>query len=74
MKYLKNARNTNKYLTYLESFKVMCCFLEKYYEQTRSDDVGSLLGELQILEDHTTADPAAWYDWLDCVKTIKIDA
>lgn len=62
----------NETLSYLEAFKAMCCFLEKYYEQTSSDDVGSLLGEMQILEDNETADPAAWHDWLDCVKKIKL--
>lgn len=49
----------------------MICFLEKYDEQTTSDDVGTLLGELQFLSDGDTADPAAWNDWLDCVKRIK---
>ncbi len=34
-------------LTYLEAFKVMNCFLEKYYEQTSSEDIGSLLGGIQ---------------------------
>lgn len=53
-----------------EAFKAMKYFLEKYYEQTRSSDVGSLLGGLQILEDNTTADPAAWSDWMDAVSKI----
>ncbi len=57
-------------LTYLEAFKAMRCFLENYYDQTNSDDVGSLLGEMQILEDGETADPASWDDWMDCVKNI----
>jgi len=59
-----------KSLTYLEAFKAMCCFLEKYYEQTSSDDIGSLLGEMQILEDQSTADPAAWEDWINCIQKI----
>ena len=61
----------NDHLSSLEAFKSMVCFLEKYFEQTSSDDVGSLLGELQLLKDGGTADPAAWSDWLDCVKRIK---
>lgn len=59
-------------LTYFEAFKAMSCFLEKYYDQTSSDDVGSLLGEMRILENGSTADPAAWEDWLNCIyKVIK---
>ena len=57
-------------LTYLEAFKAMNYFLKKYYEQTSSDDVGSLLGEMQILGDGVTADPAAWEDWIECVTRI----
>ncbi len=54
-------------LSYIEAFKSMVCFLENYFEHTSSDDVGSLLRDLQFLEDGGTADPAAWEDWLDCV-------
>ena len=57
-------------LTYLEAFKVMSCFLERYYEQTSSEDIGSLLGEIQILEDRKTADPAAWEEWINCIRVI----
>ena len=32
-----------KSLTDLEAYKAMFCFLEKYYNQTGSDNVGSLL-------------------------------
>jgi len=34
-----------------------------YYERTLSDDVGSLMGDLQLVGTDTTADPAAWQDW-----------
>ena len=59
-------------LNYLEAYKAMFCFLENYYNQTGSDDVGALLGSMQILENTSTADPAIWNDWKDCVeKTIS---
>ncbi len=58
-------------LTYLESFKAMNCFLVKHYEQTSSEDIGSLLGEIQLLEDGKTADPAAWEDWINCIQLIS---
>ena len=65
-------KNQDNKISHLEAFKAMQCFLEKYYEQTKSADVGSLLGDLQILQDRTTADPATWHDWLDCInKSIK---
>lgn len=53
------------------AYKAMIRFLEKYYERTNSDDIGSLLGDLQLLSDGSTADPAAWNDWIDSINTIK---
>ena len=54
-----------------EAYKCMVLFLEGYYERTHSDGVGSLLGDMIVLEDGTTADPAAWIDWLECVNQIN---
>ena len=48
----------------------MVLFLEEFYNRTQSDDVGGLLGDLILLEDGSTADPAAWYDWVECVKKV----
>lgn len=51
-------------ITALNSFKAMICFLDDYYNKTLSDDIGSLLGDIQLLEDGSnTWDPAAWNDW-----------
>jgi len=45
----------------LQAFKAMVCFLDDYYNETLSDDLGSLLGDMQLLEDDNgTWDPAAW--------------
>ncbi|MFA6066166.1 MAG: hypothetical protein WC707_03220 [Candidatus Babeliaceae bacterium] len=57
-------------LTKLQAFNVMRKFLENYYEKTLSDDIGALLGDLQLLQDNRTADPAAWNDWLNCINQI----
>ncbi len=38
-----------------EVFMSMVKFLEMYYERTGSNDVGSLLGDLIILEDRVIA-------------------
>lgn len=51
-------------MTALNAFKAMTCFLDNYYRKTLSDDVGSLLGNIQLFEDGSgTWDPAAWNDW-----------
>ncbi|MDR3550964.1 MAG: hypothetical protein P4L31_06130 [Candidatus Babeliales bacterium] len=65
-------------LTNLQAFNAMEKFLEIYYEQTHSDDAGSLLGEMSFLLDGSTADPATWGDWTDSIdavlnKTSKIN-
>lgn len=58
----------------LEAYKAMVRFLEKYYNRTKSDDIGSLLGDMILIESHRTADPAVWEDWLECIENDgKID-
>lgn len=61
----------DKKLSYKDAFLAMTYFLEEYYSRIGSDDVGSLLGDLIILEDGITADPAAWQDWIKCVKKVE---
>jgi len=62
-------------MTVRQGFEAMLLFLEGIYQRTGSDDLGALLGDLQMLEDGTTADPAAWQDWLNsvCVVTSGTD-
>ena len=55
-------------LTQEQAFVATIEFLDNYYQQTQSDDIGALLGSLQLLEDGKPADPAMWYDWLQSVK------
>jgi hypothetical protein len=57
------------YLTNLQAFECMKCFLERYYFRTKSDDIGSLLGDLQNLGDEP-ADIATWQEWLKCIDSI----
>lgn len=57
-------------LTTQQAFEAMVLFLEGFYERTQSDDVGGLLGDLILLEDGETADPAAWDDWMKCVRRV----
>ena len=61
--------NQDKQISYLQAFKAMQHFLEKYYEQTHSDDIGSLLGDMELdAKTIKTRDPAAWSDWIECIK------
>jgi hypothetical protein len=60
-------------LTEKEAFLTMVSFLEEYYQQTKSDDIGALLGSLQLLGDGMTADPAMWHDWLVVVNQTLSD-
>lgn len=55
-------------LTYEQSFAAMFCFLDKYWKQTCSDDIGGLLGSLSIQRDGKPADVAMWNEWLSCCK------
>lgn len=63
--------NMENKLTLKEAFVAMRLFLEEYYQRTSSDDVGSLLGDLDFLDDGGTADPAAWEDWIECVEKVQ---
>jgi len=62
--------NQHKNLTLLQAFNAMRVFLEDYYKRTLSDDIGSLLGDLQLFQDNTTADPAAWNDWIRATDSV----
>ena len=59
-------------LSYQEAFTAMQFFLEKYYEETSSDDIGCLLGEISmnIWSDGSTGDPAAWSEWLQAINKV----
>ena len=60
----------NKILTLDEAYDAMFDYLDKYYDRTKSDDVGSLLGEMSLLQDGNSADSAALEDWTDSVNKI----
>jgi hypothetical protein len=56
-----------------EAYLAMFEFLDGLYQRTKSDALGSLLGDLSLLPDGKTADPAAWGDWLRCVEKARRD-
>ena len=57
-------------ITLLDAYKAMVSFLDDYYFRYGQENLGSVLGSLQLLPNETTADPAAWYDWLESVKKV----
>ena len=44
--------------------------LKGYYDETKSDMIGALLGQIVLFEDGTTSDPASWNDWMVAVNKI----
>lgn len=63
-------------LTIRQAYDAMFCFLENWYQLTKSDDLGALLGGMDLLwldpatGERWTGDPAAWDDWMTCVQGI----
>ena len=58
----------NEKLTTHDAYLAMYYFLERHYERTASDDLGSLLGSMSLLEDGSPADPAFEKDWGEAVE------
>ncbi|HBS48128.1 TPA: hypothetical protein DEO28_03525 [Candidatus Dependentiae bacterium] len=54
-----------------EAYNAMVDFLDKYYEKIHSDNVGSFLGCLVLLNDGMPVDIALWEDWIDSVNKMK---
>ena len=53
------------------AFVIMQRYLEFYWQHTGPDtEVGALLGDIQMLQDGRTADPAALEDWLTVAETV----
>jgi hypothetical protein len=57
-------------LTPLQAFKAMSRFLWQFYERTEPGDMATLLTDITIEDDGMTTDPAAWDDWLHCVRAV----
>lgn len=50
-------QTTQPTLTSHQAYLVMFEFLRRYYERGQSDEIGGLLGGLQLLPDGQSADP-----------------
>jgi hypothetical protein len=62
--------DTTDLLTPIQAYRAMIAFLDAYWRSTHSDDIASLLGDLQLLGTDSAypADPAAWSDWLQSIQ------
>jgi hypothetical protein len=58
-------------VTEKEAFLAMYAFLADYYERTKSNEVGGLLGSLSLLPNGSTADAAMWDDWQKALQKAK---
>jgi hypothetical protein len=53
-------------LTIEQAFNAMILFLNKYYEETSSDDIKAILDDIS----DKAANPIAWHRWLDYVDKV----
>lgn len=68
----KNKKELKEHdLTKTEAFNAVRKFLEGYHERTSSDDIASLLGNMQILQNGKTANPITWNNWIDAINYAK---
>lgn len=58
-------------LTKRQAYAAMFLFLKEVYQRTGSGDLGGLLGDMSLLSDGGTADPAMWADWEDAVRRVQ---
>ena len=60
-----------------QAYLAMYHYLETLFEETHAEDLGEILGSMSFLADDSTADPAAWYDWIDAINetldTVLVD-
>ena len=54
-----------------EAYLAMCRFLKSYSERRSSDNIGALLGNLSILPNGESADPAMLEDWKEALRAVR---
>ena len=70
-KQVYQSHSMKKDLNERTAYEAMFLFLLDYYNKTKSDDIGSLLGSMSLLESGHTADPAVWEDWLYVLENLE---
>jgi hypothetical protein len=63
--------NDSKDITVEVGYLAMVSFLEELYTKFEFDQLGGILGGLQLLADGTPADPGMWSDWLRAVDRAR---
>jgi hypothetical protein len=59
-------------LTTEEAYRAMFFFIEELWHRTKYDELAAgILGDIQLLPDNTSADPAAKLNWLEAVEKVK---
>jgi len=54
-------------ITVEQGYRAMLLFLDEYFQLTRADEIGALLGGLSLTEDGKSMDPAMWDEWVSAV-------
>jgi hypothetical protein len=55
-------------MTEEQAYRAMFFYLDAYFERTPNAELGSVLGDLQLLADGSPADPAVTKDWKQAVR------
>lgn len=58
-------------LTKKEAYLAMFEFLDAHYQLSPSDEIGSLLGSMSLLDDGFPADHAMYHDWIAAIEKVK---
>jgi hypothetical protein len=53
----------------IEALEAMGLFLKQYYDRA-GNDMETLMSDITIYGYGQTSDPAAWDDWLECVRRV----
>jgi hypothetical protein len=59
-------------MTEREAFVAMSRFVWQFANRA-GDDLLTLLGDIRLEADGRTTDPAAWNDWMACVRSVIDD-
>lgn len=57
-----------KTLTEKDAYLAMFSFLEDYYNRTKSDEIGSMLSGMCLMNDGRPMDGAYWDEWKQSVQ------
>jgi hypothetical protein len=57
-------------LTIHQAYAAMLLFLQRYYNNTQSEDVAILISGMYLIDEGSTADPGSWFEWMEDVETV----